>query len=458
MVASQEGNVVIARALLDKGAQANNTTTRGSTALIQACHFGRLDVVEELLRHGALIEQANYKNTTALMRASQEGHEAVVRLLLQHQCVVNRRNDERMTALMLCSQRGHYGIVKMLIKAGAEIDAKTAQDSTSLMLACKRRNLEVAKILVAAGTELKLKDGKNRTVLETATRRGNTDFARILTDNAQIRLVKEQARRERSFCMIRLWHLLQWERATIRGFPSNLTIHGLARDIDNPLTNLCQSKRSLIRAMTLPAPVIELITSFIPLPLSWEKRLDLLTSRSHTDPDTAVYNALDLIDEVIEEGGVLEALDFAGMSPPSSFSSWKDFRGWCGRCNVIMSRCQDEDTSNIFARDGTDDNTRRQVESAQLQRRSANYLQVLSRAPINLTEVLASPPYEMPSLLLEKLKSNGDIQSLVRRLPTGEVHFESKFEFLNKRAFFVPQVSDACHVGGSHTLSFFSLS
>ncbi len=427
MVASQEGNVVIARALLNKGAKANNTTVRGSTALIQACHFGRLSVVEELLKHGALIEQSNHKNTTALMRSSQEGHESVVKLLLQHNAVVNRRNDERMTALMLCSQRGHSGIVKMLLKAGAEIDAKTAQDSTSLMLACKRKNLEVAKILVAAGTELKLKDCKNRTVLETATRRGNTDFARILTDDAQIRLVKEEARRERNFCMIRLWHLLNWERATIRVPPNYLMVHSLAEDLDNPaLQHLCPSKRALVRAMTMPAPVIELITAFIPLPLCWEKRLSLLSSRSHVDPDTAMYNALDLLDEVLEEGRMLEAFDLADMQPPASFNSWTHFRGWCGRCDVILSRCQNEDTNNIFARsDASDDDIPRHVQSAQSQRRQSNYLQVISLAPNTLAKVLASSPYEMPPMLLERLKSNGDIQSLARRLASG-IHFERK--------------------------------
>ncbi len=426
MVASQEGNVVIARALLNKGAKANNTTVRGSTALIQACHFGRLSVVEELLKHGALIEQSNHKNTTALMRSSQEGHESVVKLLLQHNAVVNRRNDERMTALMLCSQRGHSGIVKMLLKAGAEIDAKTAQDSTSLMLACKRKNLEVAKILVAAGTELKLKDCKNRTVLETATRRGNADFARILTDDAQIRLVKEEARRERNFCMIRLWHLLNWERASIRAPPINLMVHSLAEDLNNPaLQHLCPSKRALVRAMTMPAPVIELITAFIPLPLCWEKRLSILSSRSHVDPDTAMYNALDLIDEVLEEGGMLEAFDLAEMQPPVSFHSWSHFRGWCGRCDVILSRCQNEDTNSIFARDTSIDDTPRLVESAQSQRRRSNYLQVISLAPNDLANVLASPPYRMPPILLEKLKSNGDIQSLARRLTSG-IHFERK--------------------------------
>ena len=65
MVASQEGTSEVVRALLNEGALPNATTVRGSTALIQACHFGKLPVVEELMRHGALVDQANLKNTTA---------------------------------------------------------------------------------------------------------------------------------------------------------------------------------------------------------------------------------------------------------------------------------------------------------------------------------------------------------------------------------------------------------
>ena len=244
-------------------------------------------------------------------------------MLLRHNAVVNRRNDDKMSALMLCSQRGHAGIVKMLIKAGAEVDAKTAQNSTALMLACKRKHFAVAKILVASGTELMLRDCKDRTVFETATKRGLEDFANILTATSQIKLMKEEARRERNFCMVQVWNLLQWERATIRICSMNFTIHKVAENLENPiLRQLPASKRTLIKAMTLPAPVIELITSFIPLPLLWDKRLTLLTSRSHVHPDSAVFLALDLIDEVLEEGGFLEACDSAGIAPPSTFGSW----------------------------------------------------------------------------------------------------------------------------------------
>jgi hypothetical protein len=284
--------------------------------------------------------------------------QGVVRLLLSYNAAVNRLNDERMSSLMLASQRGHASIVGMLIKEGAHIDAKTYQDSTSLMLACKRKHLHVAKILVASGAELKFRDGKNRTVLETASRKGNDEFVRILTDSAQIRLMQDESRKERNFEVTRLWKLLQLEHATIQLGTTNVTIHNV---VDScvmgsgcHLRQLCKSKRALVLAMTLPAPLLELISSFIPLPLIWEKRLNLLTSRSHIDPDSAVFNALgmdhvslvkmlfmllpnylpqhsaiihdsDLIDEVLEEGGLLDALDASGVNPPTSFASWVSF-------------------------------------------------------------------------------------------------------------------------------------
>ena len=306
------------------GAQPNAVSARGSTALIQACHFGKIEVVEELIKYGAAIELANYKNTTALMRACQEGHEDVVELLLMHECEVNRRNDERMSALMLSSQRGHAGVVKLLIKADASINAVTNQNSTSLMLAVKRRHLEVVKLLVAAGAELNMKDSKNRTVLETAKRREFSDFEEILTDETQVKLMQQDSRKIRNFLMVRSWNLLQSERATLK-IPNedDISIHQIAGNLNHrAIKNVCPSKQALFRTWTMPAPVMELIASFIPLPLIYETRLQLLSSRAQVDPDSAVYSTMDFIDEVLEEGRLLNAFDQAKVEPPSTFSSW----------------------------------------------------------------------------------------------------------------------------------------
>lgn len=384
------------------------------------------------------------------MRASQEGHADVVELLLQHDCSVNRRNDERMSALMLCSQRGHTKVVKMLIKAGAEIDVVTNQNSTALMLAVKRRHLDTAKMLVASGAELKIKDSKDRTALETAQKRGLVEIAEILTSDAQVKFMQIDSRRVRNFVMVRIWNLLQAERAHIKILGNEISIHKITGNLDNPILHqLCPSKRALVCAMTMPAPAFELITSFVPLPLLYEKRLQLLGSRAQIDPDSAVSETMDLIDEVLEEGGLMQAFDQAQVAPPCSFTDWVSchefalftcaiyltvccishvsktaFQNWCGQCDAILSRRKGENSGGANALDQF--HAYRDVAgTAQDQRRSSNYLHVIAHAPPSLSQILVSCPYRMPAIVLNKLINAQDIQSLVRK--QAGVHFDSKF-------------------------------
>lgn len=85
IVAAQKGNVTIVRELLGRGADITAATLTGLTAILQAAHFGKTDVLKLLLQSGSshLIECANHNQTTPLMRASQEGHVQAVKLLLE---------------------------------------------------------------------------------------------------------------------------------------------------------------------------------------------------------------------------------------------------------------------------------------------------------------------------------------------------------------------------------------
>ena len=103
------------------------------------------------------------------------------------------------------------------------------------------------------------------------------------------------------------------------------------------------------------------------------------------------------MDEILENGDILEAFDSAGVAPPSTLASWVSFRR-CGNLDAMLRKKK---------------------------RRSFNYLQVMARASPSLD--LSSHPYGMPNALFERLTSCHDIQSLIRR-PLGRgVHFESKY-------------------------------
>lgn len=436
ILAAQKGMLEVVKELLARGASTLDVTTSGSSAMLQASHFGHLQVVKLLIEHGGIVEMANFKCTTALMRASQEGHAHVVRYLMQHGALVNRRNHEQMSSLMLASQRGHSDICQMLLDGQAEVDAMTPQRSTALMLAAKREHIGVVQVLVADGCELMIKDSRGRTARQIALQRRNADgttsektkeLLLLLDPITQIRLMQEKGRVKRNYQMAQLWALLQYERATL---PNGAPIHEIT--IGSPvLTEMPKSQSSLIRAMKLPAPMLELIASFMPLPAMWDTRLKLITKRCSVDPDCSVANALDLIDEVLEEGGFLEACDIAKVPPPPLFMNWAEWKDHCRQYRDVPPSPEPDVRPNSLLATLPGSPvldaplpTQRSTKSSVEQRRDMCFLQILAHRSPMLQCVLLAPPFGMSKRLLQQLITVNDIQSLSARLDSRGVNFE----------------------------------
>ena len=350
IMAAQKGNAVVIKELLRRGSDPSHASANGTTAVLQASHFGHLHCLQILLQTpqgSALVETANYNHTTPLMRAAQEGHLPVVQILLKYGASVNRRNRVQMSALMLASQRGHADVCRALVDKGAALDSMTLQNATSLSLACKRGHVQVVKVLVTAGGELWIQDSRGRCAREIAQRRDMKEIVELLDSNVQLDLMQRQQRKQRNFTIVLLWNLLQQERATIPvqvddGCNRQLTIHQMEEElrptrnaslqlsmmVDAPLPPTLPyqlskpSTQALLRTMTLPAPLVEHIAKFIPLPMLWERRVGILTRRSVMNADATVCDTLDLIDEILEMGGFVDALDFVKVTPPTYFATW----------------------------------------------------------------------------------------------------------------------------------------
>jgi ankyrin repeat protein len=432
ILAAQKGLLQVVSALIKCGANPLAVTITGSTALLQASHFGHFEIVELLLQHGAMIEMANYKNTTPLMRASQEGHEQVVSLLLSRGARVNRRNNEHMSALMLASQRGHSPIVQQLLDHKADVDAMTAQKSTSLMLACKREHVSVVQVLVTSGCELQMKDSRGRTARDVATRRSSKTVLRLLEPPKQVELMQRKSRVERSYLMAKMWNLLQQDRASVYFSGRDVSIHQVYGKEAAGTVQRTNSSLALIRTMTLPAPMVEHIASFMPLPNLWDERLMLITRRCGVDADAAISCALDLIDEVLEEGGFLEACHIAKVTPPTHFKTWDAWRSWgCQHNNLDTTPTVSGRVNSLTAT--LPGMPRLQIGSisplpkpmnARDWRRGVCFLQILAHRSAMLQRVLVQPPFKMPTWVVDQLITVSDIQSLSRRMGTRGAHFD----------------------------------
>jgi len=438
ILASQNGDLAVVRELLRRGADLHRASMCGATAVLQASHFGHLQVLKELVRDfgPALVEIGNSRATTPLMRACQEGHEEVVDFLLRHGAQSNRTNQAQMTALMLAAQRGHAGICRNLVQHGADVDSKTDQNSTALLLACKRGNVDVVRVLVTAGCDIWIKDNRGRNARTFARRGGDKAIVALIDSTVQVDLMRRQAARERSFEMIRIWHLLQQERASI---PTTATGEQLSRvsihEIDDYIGEFpLQWTQALLRTMKLPAPLVETIGKFLPLPLLWPRRLGMLTKWSVVDPVESVIGALDLMDEVLSEGGLLEASDEVNVPAPSPLSSSpfvgarprREFNSWCDwKSYVLMNGRVEAETSATPSVGG---NRRLDVTTAVVLgpsnpdaptfvelRRQVGFFSMVATSPA-LAQKLSAAPYNMPPVVVQKLVVTSDLASLTRRM------------------------------------------
>ena len=373
------------------------------------------------------MEMANFNHTTPLMRAAQEGHVHVVQTLLDRGASVNRRNRVQMTALMLASQRGHADVCRALIRKGAELDSATAQNSTSLLLACKRGHVDVVRALITAGCELWVQDSRGRCAREIAQRREMKDLVPLLDANVQLDLMQRQQRKQRNYDMILLWNLLQRERAMVPvhadddAQPRQLTIHQIVEELQPKKVSLSMHKQSLpptlpyhlstrstqalLRTMSLPAPLVELISKYIPMPNMWEHRVGMLTRRSVINADATVTCALDLVDEVLEEGGFVEACDFAKVTPPTHFAAWRDWRVYCRlQCRqggpVVLPN--DHPRARPLATTATVPVPSGPPAAVEM-RRQVGFLQILANRTPLLAHVLGNPPYHMPRPLIQQV-------------------------------------------------------
>ena len=105
--ASEEGNFLSIRFLLDKSDQDPNLKRKfGSTALHLACYGGYFEIFQFLVLKNANINEKNKHGETALHLACQRGHFEIVKLLVLRNVNINEKDIKGQTALMFAELRG----------------------------------------------------------------------------------------------------------------------------------------------------------------------------------------------------------------------------------------------------------------------------------------------------------------------------------------------------------------
>ena len=105
----------------------------------------------ELIESGADVNQSSVDGTTALHWAVYSKDLALVEMLLDEDADPNARNEYGSTPMMVASEHGDFAIMEALVDAGGDIESPNAEGQTLLMAVARTGNTATASLLLDKG-------------------------------------------------------------------------------------------------------------------------------------------------------------------------------------------------------------------------------------------------------------------------------------------------------------------
>ena len=151
----QSGDRDTALRLIAGGADVNERSADGTTALHWAAHRRDRELVELLLERNADPTVVNDYGATAISAAAVEGSYEIIEALLDAGADADSPNREGQTILMVVARTANADTARLLLAGGADVNA-TEQwgDQSALMWAAAQKQPEMIRVLVEHGADV----------------------------------------------------------------------------------------------------------------------------------------------------------------------------------------------------------------------------------------------------------------------------------------------------------------
>ena len=184
--AAQQGNLDLAKLLVDKGADINVLSPIFGTALHRAVFMGHDQIAEYLLDKGAQTTAQN-STGTVLHTAAIRGNLEAAKLLIDKGADVNTVNQNGEIPLFYALSTGSdrpSDLPLLLLEKGSNPNATNKEGVSVLMLAVKMGMADVADALLQKGADKAIREGATGfTLLHLAAINGYGDVVGLLLDH-----------------------------------------------------------------------------------------------------------------------------------------------------------------------------------------------------------------------------------------------------------------------------------
>ena len=186
--AAYNGQDMVVKDLLEKGANIEAPGYRDRTPLLRSAANGHLTTVKLLLSHGAIITaKSNFKDfeKNAVNLAAVFGHVRTVEYLLTHEPnLITERNIHGDTQICYAALGGHVPVIELFLKKyNADIETIGRSGRTPLLQSASMGHLSAVRYLVNQGANIFAisdKKDKGQNALHLASRFGHPSVVEFL--------------------------------------------------------------------------------------------------------------------------------------------------------------------------------------------------------------------------------------------------------------------------------------